>query len=245
MECLVEGTLIASTLGGSVEQPSDIAIGALAKVLALYETAIQLDPGEPAYPWNIGSVLSRIGWPQLSIGYLARAIQLSAERAESDWAGAPAYLALAEVALDAGAYDLALTALGHAWSSDDSQEFADDVAELLNDVKEEKQDPRPQDFLVTLLRQLPEGQGAMGKGNHSDRYVVPNRERGGWDVVKEDHQRSSGHFARKTEAVDRAREIVKNEGGGEIRIQNRDGRLIDSDTVRGPRRGESPVRDRK
>lgn len=85
----------------------------------------------------------------------------------------------------------------------------------------------------------------MGQGNDSDRYVVPNKDRGGWDVVKEDHQRSSGHFDRKNEAVNRAREIVRNEGGGEIRISNKEGTRIDSDTVKGPKRGESPARDRK
>lgn len=85
----------------------------------------------------------------------------------------------------------------------------------------------------------------MGKGNDSDRYVVPNTEQGGWNVVKEDHQRASAHLPRKTEAIDRAREIVGNLGGGEIRIADRHGELIDSDTVRGPKRGESRTRDRK
>jgi uncharacterized protein DUF2188 len=85
----------------------------------------------------------------------------------------------------------------------------------------------------------------MGKGNDSDRHVVPNKERGGWDVVKEDHQRASAHTGTKREAEDRAREIVRNEGGGEIRIHDKHGKFIDSDTVKGPRRGESPARDTK
>jgi hypothetical protein len=84
----------------------------------------------------------------------------------------------------------------------------------------------------------------MPRGNDSDRYVVPS-DGGGWDVVKEDHDRASAHTGTKKEAVDRAREIVGNLGGGEIRIANRDGKLIDSDTVKGPKRGESPARDRK
>jgi len=92
-----------------------------------------------------------------------------------------------------------------------------------------------------------EGPGAedMSKANDSDRYVVPNKERGGWDVVKEDHERSSAHTNTKKEAVDRAREIVRNQGGGEIRIQNKQNKFIDSDTVKGPRHRESPARDRK
>jgi hypothetical protein len=85
----------------------------------------------------------------------------------------------------------------------------------------------------------------MGRANDSDRYVVPNQDRGGWDVVREDRQRASAHTDTKAEAVSRAREIVRNQGGGEIRIANQQGRFIDSDTVSGPRHRESPARDRK
>lgn len=85
----------------------------------------------------------------------------------------------------------------------------------------------------------------MTKKNDSDRYVVPNKDRGGWDVVKEDHERVSVHTDTKKEAVDRAREIVRNEGGGEIRIQNKEGIFIDSDTVKGPPHSESKAPDRK
>jgi hypothetical protein len=85
----------------------------------------------------------------------------------------------------------------------------------------------------------------MSNKNDSDRYVVPNNERGGWDVVKEGHQRASAHKHLMSDELNRAREIVRNEGGGEIRIQNQAGKLIDSDTVRGPCHNESPARDRK
>jgi hypothetical protein len=47
----------------------------------------------------------------------------------------------------------------------------------------------------------------------------------------------------KAEAIDRGHEIVGNVGGGELRIQDRHGKLIDSDTVAPGR--ESPARDRK
>lgn len=68
--------------------------------------------------------------------------------------------------------------------------------------------------------------------NDEDRYVVPNRERGGWDVVKEDHQRASAHFDTQAEAIGRAREIVENSRGGrgEVRIQGKNGRFRDSDS---------------
>ena len=84
----------------------------------------------------------------------------------------------------------------------------------------------------------------MTKKNDSDRYVVHNPA-GGWDVKKEHAERASAHTHTKAEAVDRAREIVRNQGGGEIRIQNKQGDFIDSDTVRGPRHSESPTKDRK
>jgi predicted RNase H-like HicB family nuclease len=83
----------------------------------------------------------------------------------------------------------------------------------------------------------------MGQGNDNDRYVVPNAERGGWDVVKEDHERASAHADTKKEAVDRAREIVENLGGGEVRQANRNGRFGDSDTTKHGR--ESRTKDTK
>jgi hypothetical protein len=85
----------------------------------------------------------------------------------------------------------------------------------------------------------------MSKANDTDRYVVPNKERGGWDVVKEHHERASAHSDRKVDAIDRAREIVGNLGGGEVRIADRRGRFNESDTQRGPRQSESRARDRK
>jgi hypothetical protein len=83
---------------------------------------------------------------------------------------------------------------------------------------------------------------AKHKGNDNDRYVVP-AEQGGWNVVKEDHQRASAHTRTKAEAQTRARQIVENLGGGEVRIQNQQGRFIDSDTTKHGR--ESKARDRK
>ena len=64
----------------------------------------------------------------------------------------------------------------------------------------------------------------------SNRHVVPNPE-GGWDVLKPGADRSSSHQPTQAEAIDRAREIVENLGGGEVVIHGRDGRIRDSDTV--------------
>jgi hypothetical protein len=85
----------------------------------------------------------------------------------------------------------------------------------------------------------------MTEKNDTDRYVVPNSDRGGWDVVKEGHERASAHTRTKKEAVDRAREIVGNLGGGELRIQNRNGRFADSATQSGPKHRESKAPDKK
>jgi ribulose 1,5-bisphosphate carboxylase large subunit-like protein len=79
--------------------------------------------------------------------------------------------------------------------------------------------------------------------NNEDRYVVPNAS-GGWDVVKEDHKRASGHFDTQKEAIERAREIVKNSGRGkgEVRIQGKNGQFRDSDSGT---RNETSAKDRR
>jgi len=68
--------------------------------------------------------------------------------------------------------------------------------------------------------------------NDEDRYVVPNKDRGGWDVVKEDAKRASAHFDTQGKAISRAREIVENtgRGKGDVRIQSENGQFRDSDS---------------
>jgi hypothetical protein len=89
-------------------------------------------------------------------------------------------------------------------------------------------------YFVRIRSSIEKGGPMAGqrKGNDNDRFVVPNKDRGGWDVVKEDHKRASAHTERKSEALDRGRQIVHNAGGGELRIANKHGRLIDSDTIK-------------
>ncbi len=82
----------------------------------------------------------------------------------------------------------------------------------------------------------------MGKRG-SDRYVVRNPE-GGWDVKRPGADRASAHERTQAEAEQRAKEIVANLGGGEVRIQGRDRRFRDSDTVP-PAHDPSPPRDKK
>jgi hypothetical protein len=77
----------------------------------------------------------------------------------------------------------------------------------------------------------------------SDRHVVASHE-GGWDVVAPGAQRASSHHDTQQAAIDRAREIVRNEGGGEVVIHNRRNVIRDSDTV-APGRDPYPPRDRR
>lgn len=77
----------------------------------------------------------------------------------------------------------------------------------------------------------------------NDRHVVPNSE-GGWDVVKPGGSRASAHTDRQADAVDRAREIVYNAGGGEVVIHGRDGQIRDKNTI-APGNDPFPPRDKR
>ncbi|MFJ8967032.1 DUF2188 domain-containing protein [Lentzea sp. NPDC102401] len=78
----------------------------------------------------------------------------------------------------------------------------------------------------------------------NERHVVPNNERGGWDVVAPGSSRASSHHDTQADAIARGREIVGNAGGGELRIHGRDGHIRDSDTI-APGNDPNPPRDRR
>ncbi|MBT2249027.1 DUF2188 domain-containing protein [Arthrobacter sp. BHU FT2] len=67
--------------------------------------------------------------------------------------------------------------------------------------------------------------------NDNRRHVVPNAN-GGWDVKAPDSKRASAHTNTQSDAIQRAKAIVKNRGGGEVRIHDKKGQIRDSDTVR-------------
>ncbi|MCI0529768.1 MAG: DUF2188 domain-containing protein [Nitrospira sp.] len=79
----------------------------------------------------------------------------------------------------------------------------------------------------------------MGK---NDRYVT--RHEDGWAVKKPGAERASSVHDTQQEAEGRAKEIVENLGGGEVRIQGRDGKWRDSDTVP-PGNDPNPPKDRR
>ncbi len=64
----------------------------------------------------------------------------------------------------------------------------------------------------------------------TNRYVKQNQE-GTWDVLKEGHRRSAIQAPSMQEAVVRARRLVRRDGGGEVRVINRAGKVTDTRTV--------------
>jgi hypothetical protein len=66
-----------------------------------------------------------------------------------------------------------------------------------------------------------------------NRYVKQNAE-GGWDVLKEGHRRSAIHAPSREAAISRARALVRREGGGEVRVMNDVGKVMDTRTVGRP-----------
>jgi hypothetical protein len=66
----------------------------------------------------------------------------------------------------------------------------------------------------------------------NDRWVVEYPE-GGWAVEKEDRERVSDILATQEKAMDRARVILRNLGGGELVVKGRDGQIRLKDTVSG------------
>ena len=62
-------------------------------------------------------------------------------------------------------------------------------------------------------------------------HVVPNRA-GGWDVKKEGGQKASGHFDKKSEAVERGKELAKSGPLGQIKIHKKDGKIQTEHTYR-------------
>ena len=67
----------------------------------------------------------------------------------------------------------------------------------------------------------------MSKGPKTH-HVVPNSG-GGWDVKRGGATRASSHHDTKQDAIDRGREISRNQGT-ELRIHNQDGRIAGSDS---------------
>ena len=77
----------------------------------------------------------------------------------------------------------------------------------------------------------------------NERHVVRNPQ-GGWDVKKPNAERVSSHHDRQGDAERRAKEILRNDGGGEAITHGRNGEIRSSDTIP-PARDPFPPRDRE
>lgn len=69
----------------------------------------------------------------------------------------------------------------------------------------------------------------MSKNKSGSTHVVPNRDRGGWDIKQAGGQRSSGHFCTQRDAIDRARQISRNQGT-ELVVHRSNGQIREKDS---------------
>lgn len=76
----------------------------------------------------------------------------------------------------------------------------------------------------------------------NDRFVVKQGD--DWAVKKAGVAKPESTHSRQSDAEKQAKATVRDLGGGEVRIQGRDGRWRDSDTV-APARDPFPPRDKK
>jgi tetratricopeptide (TPR) repeat protein len=88
--------------------------GDLQLVLSLYARAMEDDPNEPAYPWNLASSLDRLRLPDLALIFVRRAIRVAEQAGDREWAGADVHLAWADIALRAGEPEIAERAISRA-----------------------------------------------------------------------------------------------------------------------------------
>ena len=64
-----------------------------------------------------------------------------------------------------------------------------------------------------------------------NRRIVQQRDDGCWEVTAPRADRASAIADTQSAAIDRARDILSNDGGGELTIKGQNGRIRDSDTV--------------
>lgn len=127
----------------------------LERVLSLYSRAMFADPEEVAYPWNLASTLKRLGLNDLALGFISRAIHIAERTGDEGWLGPDVHLAMAEIAVDAGEPDVALTALARAQELAAGDGVDKDVIRLLDEIRETSRDPNPQASLAASLERLP------------------------------------------------------------------------------------------
>lgn len=67
----------------------------------------------------------------------------------------------------------------------------------------------------------------------ANRNVQPSKRLGGWEIVRAGNKRASAFDETKEGAVKKARAMVRRDGGGEVRIKNNLGKVVELKKVRG------------
>ncbi len=67
----------------------------------------------------------------------------------------------------------------------------------------------------------------------TNRNVQPSKRLGGWEIVRAGNKRASAFDETKAGAVKKARAMVRREGGGEVRVKNDLGKVVELKKVRG------------
>jgi hypothetical protein len=70
----------------------------------------------------------------------------------------------------------------------------------------------------------------------SNTRYVKKAENGTWEIRKEGHRRATARSRTKAGALKTARSALREEGGGEVLLMNRTGKVVEADTVPRPRR---------
>ncbi|WP_393953636.1 DUF2188 domain-containing protein [Streptomyces murinus] len=73
------------------------------------------------------------------------------------------------------------------------------------------------------------GNGCVMTGRPNTRDVSPRDD--GWAVTKPGADRASAVLPTQAAAVERAKEILANDGGGELRVRGRNGQVREQNTV--------------
>lgn len=65
----------------------------------------------------------------------------------------------------------------------------------------------------------------------TNRRIVQKRDDGDWEVRKPDSDKASAIVGTQAEGIARAREILGNDGGGEMQVRALDGTIRQQDTI--------------
>jgi hypothetical protein len=69
----------------------------------------------------------------------------------------------------------------------------------------------------------------------SNTRYVRKASSGSWEILKEGHRRATAHSRTRDGALKAARTAVRKEGGGEVVLMNRTGKVVGTDTVARPK----------